>query len=71
MTTKYDILRDKIIEAINTVSPEYVDQSEDCDYSISQLLDSVEEFDRECEDGTREEDERWHNFYRDNISILR
>lgn len=49
-TTKKDLLRDALISTINSFSPEYVEQAEDADYSISQLLDSIEEFETECEE---------------------
>jgi len=59
MTTKKDLLRDALISTINTFNPEYIDQAEDADYSISQLLDSVEEFENECEDSLNSQEDKY------------
>lgn len=58
-TTKKDLLRDALISTINSFSPEYVDQAEDADYSISQLLDSIEDFEDEVDDYQRTEKEKY------------
>lgn len=57
--SKKDLLRDAIISTINSFSPEYFDQAEDSDYELSQLLDSIEEFENECDDYQRAEKEKY------------
>lgn len=48
MTTQSrENLREMIVGLISTYSPEYVSEAGDSDYSISQLLDSIDEFEEE------------------------
>lgn len=42
-------LRDALVTTIDSYSPEYVWQSEECDTYISGLVDSIERFEDECE----------------------
>lgn len=56
---KKDLLRDALISTINSFSPEYIEQAEDADYSISQLLDSIEEFETECEEGLDSQEDKY------------
>lgn len=58
-STKKDLLRDALISTINSFSPEYFDQAEDSDYELSQLLDSIEEFEEEVDDYQRAEKEKY------------
>lgn len=58
-TTKKDLLRDAIISTINSFSPEYFDQAEDSDYELSQLLDSIEEFENECDDSFESQEDKY------------
>ena len=57
--TKKENLREALISLINSFSPEYVDQADDSDYEISQLLDSIEEFENECDDYYETEKEKY------------
>lgn len=57
--SKKDLLRDALISTINSFSPEYIEQAEDADYSISQLLDSIEEFEEEVDDYLNTEKEKY------------
>lgn len=58
-TTKKDLLRDALISTINSFSPEYFDQAEDSDYELSQLLDSIEEFENECDDSLESQEDKY------------
>lgn len=58
-TTKKDLLRDALISTINSFSPEYFDQAEDSDYELSQLLDSIEEFENECDDSLASQEDKY------------
>lgn len=58
-TQKKENLREAIISLINSFSPEYVDLAEDQDYSISQLLDSIETFEDEAEEGLEASEEKF------------
>jgi len=48
MTTKYDLLHDDILETIKKYNPEYVELSTDGKWLIEDLIDSVETFEKEC-----------------------
>ena len=56
---KKNLLRDALVSTINSFSPEYFDLAEDSDYKLSQLLDSIEEFENECDDYQRTEKEKY------------
>ena len=48
--TKKENLRESLISLINSFSPEYISQASYSDYELSQLIDSIEEFETEQEE---------------------
>lgn len=69
-TSKKDLLRDALISTINSFSPEYMEQAEDADYSISQLLDSVEEFENECDESNNSQEDKYRNPFDPSVKEL-
>lgn len=69
-TTKKDLLRDALISTINTFNPEYFDQAEDAYYSISQILDSIEEFENECEESLNSQEDKYKLPFDSNVKDL-
>jgi hypothetical protein len=48
-------LREQIVSTINQFSPEYVELSEESNEMIDLLVNSIENFDEECENDPKQE----------------
>ena len=59
MTTKRDRLYSDLCELIDSYSPEYIDQCDESNWLIKDLLDSIEQFEKEVEEQNEEEKEKY------------